>query len=55
MDAAKCFLVYSEYAEEDMAAVKKHIDSERLEMLKRALKSVSGYSFRIGQKIGGQF
>lgn len=55
MDAAKCFLVYSEYAEEDTAAVKKHIDSERLEMLKRALKSVSGYAFRIGQKIGGQF
>lgn len=55
MDAAKCLLVYSEYAEEDMAAVKKHIDSERLELLERALKSVSGHAFRISQKIGGQF
>lgn len=55
MDAAKCLLVYSEYAEEDMAAVKKHIDSERLELLERALKSVSGHAFRISQRIGGQF
>lgn len=55
MDAAKCLLVYSEYAEEDMEAVKKHIDSERLELLERALKSVSGHAFRISQRIGGQF
>ena len=55
MDAAKCFLVYSEYGEDDVATVKKHIDSERLELLRNAIKSVSGYAFRIGQKIGGQF
>jgi len=52
-DALKCLLVYSEYADEDMIAVSKFIDSERLEPLKRSLNNVSGYAFRISQKIGG--